>query len=68
MMLMMTVIDGYPMQDVVMEWKGDSMTEAVHGVDYIEIPQFTLVQYRTISTVETLATGQSPSVFVFQSI
>jgi len=47
------------MQDVVMQWKGDLMTEAVHGVEFIEIPQFTLVQYRTISTVETLATGQS---------
>jgi len=47
------------MQDVVMQWKGESMIEAVHGVELIEIPQFTLVQYRTISTVETLATGLS---------
>ena len=53
------LIDGYPMEDVVMQWKGDSLTEAVHGVEFIEIPQFTLVQYRTISTVETLATGLS---------
>jgi len=55
-------VDGYPMQDVVMEWRGDSLTEAVRGADFIEIPQFTLVQYRTITTVETLATGQSLSV------
>jgi len=48
--------DGYPMQDVVMQWKG---SEAVHGVEFMEIPQFTLVQHRTISTVETLATGLS---------
>jgi len=57
MMLMLLFVDGYPMQDVVMQWRGDSLTEAVHGVEFIEIPQFTLVQYRTISTVETLATG-----------
>jgi len=62
------LIDGYPMQDVVMQWKGDSMDEAVHGVDVIEIPQFTLVQYRTISTVETLATGRSISVSVNDNI
>jgi len=62
----MVSVDGYPMQDVVMQWKGDSMLEAVHGVELIEIPQFTLVQYRTISTVEILATG--PSLFLSQFI
>ena len=50
--------DGYPMQDVVMQWKGGSSLEAVHGVENVEIPQFTLVKHRIISTVETLATGR----------
>jgi len=59
LMLYDTLTDGYPMEDVVMEWKGDSLIEAVHGVELIEIPQFSLVQYRTISTVESLATGLS---------
>ena len=64
LMKIMMLVDGYPMQDVVMHWKGDSMTESVHGVEFVEIPQFTLVQYRTISTVETLATG--PSLYLYQ--
>lgn len=45
----------------MMQWKtdkpGGSPLEAVHGVELIEIPQFTLVEHRTITTVETLATG-----------
>jgi len=62
MMMMILLVDGYPMQDVVMQWRGDSLTEAVHGVEFIEIPQFTLVDYRAISTVESLATGPSLSL------
>jgi len=60
-MMLLLLVDGYPMQDVVMRWRGDSdtPTEAVHGVELIEIPQFTLVEYRAISTVESLATGPS---------
>ena len=45
------------MQDVIMKWKGEAFNSAVHGVDNVEIPQFTIVEYRTISTVEQLATG-----------
>ena len=45
------------MQDVIMKWKGDSTEYSVHGVEHIEIPQFTVVEYKTISTVESLATG-----------
>jgi len=55
------LVDGYPMEDVVMRWRGDSLTESVHGVELIEIPQFSLVEYRAISTVENLATGRSLS-------
>ena len=68
MMIMTLAADGYPMQDVVMQWKGESMTEAVHGVEFIEIPQFTLVQHRAISTVETLATGRCLSVSLSASV
>ena len=46
------------MQDVIMKWKGQETLDAVHGVDGIEIPQFSVVDHRTISTVESLATGQ----------
>ena len=58
---MTLLVDGYPMEDVVMRWRGDSLTESVHGVELIEIPQFSLVEYRAISTVENLATGRSLS-------
>ena len=44
------------MQDVVMKWNGRH-NESVHGVDLVEIPQFTIKEYKTISTVEKLATG-----------
>ena len=48
------------MQDVIMKWKGpmNNPKHAVHGVERVEIPQFTIVEYRTISTVEQLATGK----------
>ena len=49
--------DGYPMQDVIMKWKGGMPSQAVHGVENVEIPQFTIMEHRIISTVETLATG-----------
>ena len=52
------LVDGYPMQDVIMKWRGQRPSEAVHGVDEAEIPQFTIMEYRTISTVESLATGK----------
>ena len=45
------------MQDVIMKWKGATSNQAVHGVENVEIPQFTIMEYRTISTVENLATG-----------
>lgn len=45
------------MEDVVMAWRGDSPADAVHGVWDVEIPQFTIVEFRTVSTVEVLATG-----------
>ena len=46
------------MQDVIMKWKGNKPEDAVHGVNDAEIPQFTIMEYRTISTVEKLATGR----------
>ena len=48
-------VDGYPMQDVIMRWKGER--NSITGVDNADIPQFSIVQYHTSSTVERLATG-----------
>lgn len=55
------------MQDVIMKWKGNKPEEAVHGVTDVEIPQFTIVEYRTISTVENLATGNFQMPFFSNS-
>ena len=46
------------MQDVIMKWKGKTANESVHGVNLVEIPQFTIKKYKTVSNVETLATGK----------
>ncbi|XP_064637793.1 gamma-aminobutyric acid receptor subunit beta-like isoform X2 [Lineus longissimus] len=47
---------GYPMEDVVMIWKDGK--KSVVGVERIELPQFSVKEYRTISTVESLSTGR----------
>jgi hypothetical protein len=52
------VSDGYPMQDVVMKWRGTLKDDAVHGVMEVAIPQFTIVDYKTVTTKEVLDTGQ----------
>jgi len=52
-------LDGYPMQDIVMKWKGNSLHRAIHGVDDVEIPQFTIEDYRIGATVETSMMGMS---------
>ena len=51
------LVDGYPMQDVIMRWKGSTPEKSVSGVEEADIPQFTIMNYKTISTVESLATG-----------
>ena len=43
-----------------MKWKGDgiNLSQAVHGVEGIEIPQFTVKEHRAVTNVENLATGK----------
>lgn len=48
--------DGYPMQDVVMRWKGNDSKAAVHGVNELDIPQFTIADYAVGTTVESSLT------------
>ena len=55
--LTVCLVDGYPMQDVIMRWKGSTPEKSVSGVEEADIPQFTIMNYKTISTVESLATG-----------
>ena len=51
--------DGYPMEDVIMRWLGGggNKRESVHGVDNVEIPQFSIADYKISSTIEELQTG-----------
>lgn len=51
-----SISDGYAMEDVIMYWKAGK--ESVRGVEQVELPQFTIVEYKTISTVQHLATGR----------
>ena len=46
---------GYTMSEVSMHWiDGD---HAIRGIDRVDLPQFTLMDYKTVSTVERLQTG-----------
>ena len=53
------ILDGYPMEDVIMRWLGGggNKRESVHGVDNVEIPQFSIADYKISSTIEELQTG-----------
>ena len=52
------ISDGYPTQDVIMRWKGNSLDDHVHGVNESEIPQFSIIDHRAVSTIEYLQTGE----------
>ena len=41
-----------------MKWRGNSKEKAVHGVMDVAIPQFTIIDYRTVTTKEVLDTGK----------
>ncbi|CAK9301740.1 unnamed protein product [Gordionus sp. m RMFG-2023] len=45
---------GYTTSDVIMYWKEKN---AVKGLDEMELPQFNLLEYRIVTTLETLPTG-----------
>ena len=45
--------DGYAMSDVYLYWRSGS----VHNVENVELPQFSIVEYRAITKIESLLTG-----------
>ena len=45
------------MQDIMMQWKGENRLHAVHGVSDLEIPQFSIEDFKIGTTVETSVTG-----------
>lgn len=48
-------VDGYPMEDVEMRWRVGR--KSIVGLDNINLPQFTLVSFNTLSTIQELASG-----------
>ncbi|KAJ8382600.1 hypothetical protein SKAU_G00033780 [Synaphobranchus kaupii] len=48
---------GYTTDDIEFYWQGGS---AVTGVDNIELPQFSIINYRTLSTKAVFTTGSYP--------
>ncbi|MEQ2228430.1 Gamma-aminobutyric acid receptor subunit beta-3 [Ilyodon furcidens] len=60
---------GYTTDDIEFYWRGGD--GAVSGVDRIELPQFSIVDYKLISKNVVFSTGQSQKVacnFVFCAI
>jgi len=57
------------MEDVEMRWRVGR--KSIVGVDDIDLPQFSLVSFNTLSTIQVLASGefrskQEPDVIFFQ--
>lgn len=50
---MLFILDGYTVRDVVMHWKDTPVV----GVDTVQLPQFTILNYDTSDRIENLATG-----------
>lgn len=55
--------DGYTTDDIEFYWRGGD--GAVSGVDRIELPQFSIVDYKLISTNVVFSTGTSQPHSVF---
>ena len=47
--------DGYDMDDLYLHWR--SGRSSVHGIQDIDLPQFSVVEYRTVEKIESLLTG-----------
>lgn len=59
MVLPLSSTDGYTTDDIEFYWRGGD--NAVSGVDRIELPQFSIVDYKLISKNVVFSTGKSRS-------
>lgn len=55
-------IDGYTTDDIEFYWQGGSNAGSVTGVENIELPQFSIIDYQTLSTKAVFATGKGHSI------
>ncbi|VDI64691.1 gamma-aminobutyric acid receptor subunit beta, partial [Mytilus galloprovincialis] len=46
---------GYDMHDLNLNWKDGR--SSVYGIDNVELPQFSLIEYRTVRRIESLSSG-----------
>ena len=51
------------MSDVYLYWRSGS----VHNVENVELPQFSIVEYRAITKIESLLTGIAFNIFLLSS-
>jgi len=49
--------DGYSVHDVQVRWRGNTTRQSVYGIDDINIPQFTVTNIRTATTVNSTFVG-----------
>ena len=54
-------LDGYTTDDIEFYWQGGTTASSVTGVENIELPQFDIVDYQTLSKKAVFATGNSSS-------
>lgn len=52
--------DGYTTDDIEFYWQGGSDRGSVTGVENIELPQFSIIDYQTLSKKAVFATGNDP--------
>ncbi|KAG7225183.1 hypothetical protein INR49_014741 [Caranx melampygus] len=52
--------DGYTTDDIEFYWQGGSSGGSVTGVENIELPQFSIIDYQTLSKKAVFATGSYP--------
>jgi len=57
--------DGYTTDDIEFYWQGGS---SVTGVDNIELPQFSIIDYKTLSKKAVFATGTVRSLHVHEMV
>lgn len=57
-------LDGYTTDDIEFYWQGGSDRGSVTGVENIELPQFSIIDYQTLSKKAVFATGNDPKHLV----
>lgn len=55
------ILDGYSSEDIVYHWS-ESQTH-IHGLDKLELSQFTITDYRFVTEMMNFKSGERPSCF-----